>query len=96
MFDKTIDFIRDMLGLNKSKRPPQRNEFIIQLKNSSIGKLSRDDLEEIGYFDNYGTSGALQGKTLLSRDELMDYLVSHFDLPNEDITIIKPRIYWTE
>lgn len=96
MFDKIIDFIKDMLGLNISKRPSQRNEFIIQLKNSSVGKLSRDDLEELGYFDNYGTSGALQGKTLLSRDELMEYLVSHFNLPKEDISIINPRIYWTE
>jgi len=96
MFDKIIEFMKDMLGLNKSKRPPQRNEFIIQLKNSSVGKLSRDDLEELGYFDNYGTSGALQGKTLLSRDELIEYLVSHFNLPKEDINIINPRIYWQE
>ena len=97
MLEKIIEFLKDMLGLNIQTKVPKRNDFIIQLKGSSIGKLSKDDLDEIGYFENYGTSGsALQGTTKLKQVELLDYLLTHFDIPKEDIHIISPRIYWSE
>lgn len=97
MFEKLVEFIKDMLGMNIKTKLPKRNEFVIQLKGSSIGKLSKDDLDDIGYFENYGTSGsALQGSTKLNRDELIEYLTSHFDLPREEINIILPRSFWSE
>jgi hypothetical protein len=97
MFEKIIDFIKDMLGINAKVKLPKKNKFIIQLKDSSIRKLSRDDLDDIGYFDDYGTSGsALQGSTKLSKDELIEYLHTHFNIPKEDINIIMPMSFWSE
>jgi hypothetical protein len=66
--------------------------YIIQLKDEAVGKVQPKDLNDIGRFDVYGTSGSgLQGTTHLKLDEFKDYLINKFSLESNLVTVIDPN-----
>lgn len=85
-----IDYFRNKNNASQ-KEDKVIYRYIIQLKDEAIGKVQSKDLNEVGRFDVYGTSGAgLQGHSYLKKDEFKDYLCNKFSLASNLVTVIDP------
>ena len=89
-FSKTIvDYYRKKNKTDQEEKVTYR--YIIQLKDEAVGQVQPKDLNEVGRFDVYGTSGAgLQGHSYLKKDEFKDYLCNKFSLASNLVTVIDP------
>ena len=92
-FSKTIvDYYRKKNKTDQEEKVTYR--YIIQLKDEAVGKVQPKDLNEVGRFDVYGTSGAgLQGQSYLKQDEFKNYLCTKFSFASNLVTIIDPNRY---
>lgn len=94
----SIFFSKSIVDYFKNKKNPTNEDgevvyrYIIQLKDEAIGKVQPQDLNDIGRFDVYGTSGSgLQGQTYLKQDEFKNYLCSKFSLTSNLVNVIDPN-----
>ena len=94
----SIFFSKSIVDYFKNKKNPTNKDgkvvyrYIVQLKDEAVGKVQAQDLNDVGRFDVYGTSGSgLQGQTYLKQDEFKEYLCNKFSLASNLVNVIDPN-----